>query len=110
MQAARHAGALQALGLRPITNLKNILLLPLAASFATHGVGEGVSTQGVPRFYKTVHVKEALDQVPPPLPPLPPLPPAAACCPLPVLTAAQGQSLNLNTPLTILSGGLPSHA
>ncbi len=64
MQAARHAGALQQLGLRPITNLKDLLLLPLAASFATHGVGDGASTQGVPRFYKTVHVKEALDQVP----------------------------------------------
>ncbi|KAL4426546.1 hypothetical protein ABPG77_008404 [Micractinium sp. CCAP 211/92] len=62
MQAARHAGALQQLGLRPITNLKDLLLLPLAASFATHGVGDGASTQGVPRFYKTVHVKEALDQ------------------------------------------------
>lgn len=69
MQAARQAGALQALGLRPITNLKDLLLSPLAASFATHGIGEGSSTQGVPRFYKTVHVKDALDQVPPLLPP-----------------------------------------
>ena len=40
------------------------LAVPRAA-FATHGVGEGRGSTdgGVPRFYKSVHVKEAFEQV-----------------------------------------------
>lgn len=77
MQVARQAAALSQLHQlgRPLTNLRDLLpCLAQRLSFATHGVGEGTSTQGVPRFYKTVHIRDALDQVPSPLP----LPPAAA--------------------------------
>ena len=69
MQAARHAAALPQLGfalVRPITNLKDLLpCLSQRLSFATHGVSDGAVSKegGVPRFYKTVNVKEALDQV-----------------------------------------------
>ena len=71
MQAARQSGALSSLGFalaRPLTNLKDLLLVSCAASYATHGVGDGAPARegGVPRFYKTVHVKDALDQVRPP--------------------------------------------
>ncbi|PRW59691.1 ATP synthase mitochondrial F1 complex assembly factor 2 [Chlorella sorokiniana] len=71
MQALRQA---QQLGLaRPLTNLRDLLhcgglpsLLTCAAAqraaYATHGVGEGGSTDGVPRFYKTVQVQEAYDE------------------------------------------------
>ena len=83
MQAARHAAALPQLGfalVRPITNLKDLLpCLSQRLSFATHGVSDGAVSKegGVPRFYKTVHVKEALDQVRRRLPP-----PLARCLPL----------------------------
>jgi len=63
MLATRQAGALQELGLRVLPNLRDLLLPCLSRSFATHGVAEGGSAQGVPRFYKTVHVRDALDQV-----------------------------------------------
>lgn len=67
MQAARQAFA-QQLGLaRALTNLRDLLEPTCALQrlpYATHGVGEGNnSADGVPRFYKSVHVKEALDQV-----------------------------------------------
>ena len=85
MQAARQAGGLPLLGFalaRPITNLRDLLpCLMQRLSFATHGVGDGNRSTdgGVPRFYKTVHVKEVLDQVPPP-PPLPPPLQHYLCC------------------------------
>jgi hypothetical protein len=67
MQVARHPSMLSQLHqvARPLTNLKDILpCLLQRLSFATHGVGEGANNAaGVPRFYKAVHVREALDQV-----------------------------------------------
>lgn len=68
MQAARHAAAAFQLGLaRPLPSLRDLLpsILTQRASLATHGVGEGSTMDGVPRFYKTVHVKDAHDEVRP---------------------------------------------
>ena len=59
-------GALQAQGLSPLLAplLPALSQLQQRLSFATHGVADGsASRDGVPRFYKTVHVKEALDRV-----------------------------------------------